>query len=339
MIEIGSEFMENSYKTGINKYVSLVPFPKRYVLSGRTGLHLVAEELLHRSISSIALPAYCCGAMVAPFYNAGVEIEFYDNPVVPKSDAVLIMDYFGFIFDSSLSFANKCRTVGKTIVIDATQTAFSKSEIYNNADFVIVSYRKWFDCLCAAVYSKNGFSVNEYHKNATRYIEAWREAARQKRKYLVTEKGNKPLFLSLYSQANAILAKDYIGYRASQSEIERFENVDSDFIRIKRRKNAQVLIKALSKKTNLLFEEMKTEDCPLHIPVLIPEKERLWIRERLTENGIYCPCHWPIDKNYPYKKTIYHQEELSLICDQRYSEDEIAIEANTLIDILENEKR
>jgi len=339
MIEIGSEFMMDSYKIGINKYKSLANFSKRYVLSGRTGLYLVAEELLVRSISSIALPAYCCGSMVAPFYHAGFEIEFYDEPVIPKAEAILIMDYFGFISDHSLVLAEECRLKGKAIIVDATQTAFSMSEIYSKADFIVASYRKWFDCLCAAVYSKNGFLVSEYNKEAVKYTEVWREASREKSKYVVSGKGNKQYFLNRYSQANAILAKDYMRYRATQSEIDRFENVDSDFIRIKRRENASILINALSERVKLPYTVIQKEDCPLHVPVLIQEKKRPWIRKKLIENGIYCPCHWPIDENYPYKKTIYHMEELSLICDQRYSTKMITEEAKVVIDILKTEKR
>ncbi len=339
MIEIGSEFMMDSYKTGINQYKSLVNYPKRYVLSGRTGLYLVAEELLLRSISSIALPAYCCGSMVAPFYHAGLEIEFYNEAVIPRAEAILIMDYFGFISDHSLSLAEKCRLKGKTIIVDATQTAFSRSEIYNKADFIVASYRKWFDCLCAAVYSQHGFSVKEYNKEAVKYIEVWREAARQKREYVTTGKGNKQTFLNLYSKANEMLAKDYMGYSATQSEVECFEKVDSDFLRMKRRENAFILINALSERVNLPYTVIREEDCPLHVPVLLPEDERLGIRKKLIENGIYCPCHWPIDEEYPYEKTSYHAEELSLICDQRYTKEIIAEEAKKIIDIIEIEER
>lgn len=338
-MEIGSEFMTDSYKRGTNKYLSLVNYPKRYVLSGRTGLYLVAKELLVRSISSIALPAYCCGSMVAPFFRAGMEIEFYSEAAIPKAEAILAMDYFGFISDHSLDFADKCHLNGKTIIVDATQTAFSRSEIYNKADYIVASYRKWFDCLCAAVYSKHGFSIEEYNKEAVKYIEVWREAARQKRNYIATGKGNKQSFLNLYSQANKILSEDYMGYSATQSEIERFENVDSDFLRMKRRENAVILINALSERLTLPYTVIQEEDCPLHVPVLIPESERSHIRKKLIENGIYCPCHWPIDEKYPYQKTTYHVEELSLICDQRYTKELIAEEARKIIDIIEIAER
>lgn len=130
-----------------------------------------------------------------------------------------------------------------------------------------------------------------------------------------------------------------MGYSATQSEIERFENVDSDFLRMKRRENAVILINALSERLTLPYTVIQEEDCPLHVPVLIPESERSHIRKKLIENGIYCPCHWPIDEKYPYQKTTYHVEELSLICDQRYTKELIAEEARKIIDIIEIAER
>lgn len=45
------------------------------------------------------------------------------------------------------------------MIVDATQTAFSRLATYPLADYIFVSYRKWTDCLCAAVYAKKGFSI------------------------------------------------------------------------------------------------------------------------------------------------------------------------------------
>lgn len=45
----------------------------------------------------------------------------------------------------------------KILIVDATQTAFSRLATYPLADYIFVSYRKWTDCLCAAVYAKKDF--------------------------------------------------------------------------------------------------------------------------------------------------------------------------------------
>lgn len=327
MNEIGSEFMMNSSFTGNNEFISLADYPKRYVLSGRTGLYLIAEELSVLAISSIALPAYCCGSMIAPFVDHGFSVSFYDEKKLFTEESVLIMDYFGFVSDETARVAEKCKAQGIKIIVDATQTAFSRSKAYDFADYIVVSYRKWFDCLCTAVYSREGFKTPEYEKEATAYLALWREAAIKKRYYIDNGIGEKQSFLNLYSKANSMLEDDYIGYKASQKEIERLENVDSNFIMQKRRSNALILLNDLKGIIDFLFDDLNEDDCPLHVPVLLPPNKRAQIRSELIQKSIYCPCHWPIDKKYPYEKTALHDEELSLICDQRYTEEDMKREA------------
>lgn len=335
--EIGSEFMLGSWRKGKNEYCYLANYPKRYVLSGRTGLYLIAQELKHHNILSVALPAYCCGSMVAPFTDAELEVSFYSRESIPLTGAVLVMDYFGFLDERTVVFAEKCQEAGLKVIVDATQTAFSRSRAYDYADYIVVSYRKWLDCLCAAVYSQKGFMTPEYASEKNDYVETWRNAAKKKRDYLVNGKGDKQNFLDMYAQANHMLATDYIGYRACDSEIEKFENCDSQYIRDTRRKNASVLINGLSAKIDLMIGHLSEEDCPLHVPVLFDFETRARIRKLLINESIYCPCHWPIDEQFPYQRTIYHDTELSLICDQRYSVEDMVREVEAIINGLNKE--
>ena len=70
MVEIGSEFQLYSSKSGINEYetLGLNSWESRYMLSGRTALAYVADELLSlRNNKKIALPAYSCVSMVYKF--------------------------------------------------------------------------------------------------------------------------------------------------------------------------------------------------------------------------------------------------------------------------------
>lgn len=331
MMEIGSEFTMGAFKIGKNGYCALTDSPKRYVLSGRTGLYLIAQELKTVEINSVSLPAYCCGSIVAPFIDAQFKVLFYSGADIPGSEAILIMDYFGFIKEETLELVHKCKKAGLKVIVDATQTAFSRSNTYDYADFIVVSYRKWLDCLCAAVYSKSGFNTPEYTKENKAYVETWRLAAQKKKQYLNTGLGNKQEFLDLYSKANEMLANDYIGYKASVSEINIMENVDSSYIRNSRRDNAKILIQGLAGRVNLMFNKMADEDCPLHVPILLSSEQRTEIRKLLIEEKIYCPCHWPVDEKYPYQRTALHDEEMSLICDQRYTTDDIAIEVEAIL--------
>lgn len=340
MYEIGSEFHENSSNNGENKYIDLVGIEKRYVLSGRTAIAYIIKDILTRSeFKKVALPEYCCASMIEPFVFKGVEIIFYGiysnyEEIFENADVVLVMDYFGYGSESTLKFAELCKSKRKILVVDATQTAFSRLKTYQLADYVLVSYRKWTDCLCAAVYSRNGFLIDAPEKKNDVYVASWRSAATMKRKYLLYGSESKVAFLDLYRNANKLLWESYEDSIAPKEEIERFESIDSDYLRYRRRANAMILIKAIIKNSKgressarLMYENLGEEDCPLFVPIFVNAAIRDKIQKQLIDAGCFCPIHWPIDLKYPYVRAEYYDREISLICDQRYGEKEIMWEA------------
>ena len=58
-------------------------------------------------------------------------------------------------------------------------------------------------------------------------------------------------------------------------------------------------------------------DCPLFVPIVV-SKNRNKVRQKLIEHKIYCPVHWP-HPNVACESNLYDLE-LSLVCDQRYTE-------------------
>lgn len=333
MFEIGSDFSEGSTKSGTNRYINLIDSEKRYVLSGRTAItHIVEDILSYSKFRRVALPEYCCASMIIPFYSKGIEVLFYSShskyeELFDNVEAVLVMDYFGIESDYTLKIAKTCKIKDKLLIVDATQTAFSRLETYNWADYILVSYRKWTDCLCAAVYSKRGFVIKSPKQSNDEYIKSWRKASNMKKEYLLYNQGTKIEFLKLYKIANRLLSEKYNECVAPSNEIEKFETIDSDYLRMSRRSNAAVLMRKIREiiypKRNdiqFMYKRMNKEDCPLFVPILIEAKRRDEIRQRLIDRTIYCPVHWPIDRRYPYTETRFHENEISLICDQRYDE-------------------
>ena len=72
----------------------------------------------------------------------------------------------------------------------------------------------------------------------------------------------------------------------------------------------------------LIFREMKDTDCPMFVPIFVPDGKRDELRRYLIRNEIYCPVHWPVSEYHVLDektKEIY-DNELSLVCDQRYNE-------------------
>lgn len=346
MSEIGSEFMKNSSMIGNNGYIDLQDFKKRFVLSGRTGLDLISQEIREKTKAyRISVPSYCCGSMVAPFYNQRFDISFYDpfdleHTVLSESiQVVLIMDYFGFLSDKTFAFASKCKQLGNIVIVDATQTAFSRAKTYSLADYILVSCRKWTDCLGAVVYSRSKFFTRESIKDNTLCNSVWRKAAANKERYIRQKTGKKQEFLSQYAAANRILDEDYSGYRMRPEEIAVWQTVDSAYLRKKRRDNAAYLMKKIKTVSSnygvkLMFDDMGDEDCPMFVPILLEGNKRKTVRDELIKNNIYCPIHWPIDEKYPYEKTIFHEQELSLICDQRYSIEAMERQVGVLLQAL-----
>jgi hypothetical protein len=357
MREIGSEFQLDSAQIGINADLMSRHFPvTQYVLSGRTGLAVIADELIKRNAKTVALPAYSCSSMVYPFFDKGLSIVFYQMPesfeqtteselakaceVTETADAVLVMDYFGFIRDFAYQLALRSKNIGKAIIVDSTQTAFCNVSTYPLADYCVTSYRKWSDLLCAAVSAKEPFGINaDTFSVSKEYINLWRTAAEKKKNYLIcggSEEKNS--FLQLYSVANTRLTKEYIGCATDNEEIEKLHNVDSRQLVTRRRENAQYLINTLKALNNenlrLVFDRIEDGDCPLFVPILVDVDKKDSIRKNMAEKGIYCPAHWPIVANVPHYKTKYHSCEISLICDQRYTLADMEKEIKVLLNAI-----
>jgi hypothetical protein len=340
LVEIGSEYNLNSNKVGENEYFQISNYPNRWFLSGRTGLYCIGREISN-TVSEVMMPQYCCASMVAPFVAQGINVLFYNSfdlanvKMDESKQAILVMDYFGFLSDETLSFISRCKALGKIVIVDATQTAFSYSNAYDEADYIVVSYRKWLDCLCAVVYSKNGFGTDDCTNNNISYTTTWRKAAGLKTNYLKGMPVNKQDFLDLYANANHQLDSDYSDYKPEETELAVLANTDSAFLRKKRRQNAVFLIDEVKKLSldfdvGLMYDSVGDKDCPLFVPILVKEDKRGVIRQTLIKNDIYCPVHWPIDNRHPHCVTPYHKQELSLICDQRYGKDEMKKQVEVL---------
>lgn len=302
-------------------------------------------------LQRIALPAYCCSSMVYPLCNKGLSIVFYPMPksfeepmeseislvcdAIRDADAVLVMDYFGFVRTFALQVARSAHRLGKKIVLDVTQTAFSRLPTYSLADYVLVSYRKWPDLLCAIVYSKDKFSLSFSSVTYDEYVHDWRKAATLKKQYLNQEISDKAEFLQLYDRANSLLAENYKGFTATNDDIAQLNSIHTKSLINQRRNNAHHLIDTIKSlnlpNVQLMFDHLGDNDCPLFVPILVNEQSRDAIRRRLIDKSIYCPAHWPIDETYPYYQTQYHNCEISLICDQRYDIEDMNREIEELI--------
>ncbi len=317
MKEIGSEFWEQYNPVCIENKSN-----EAYLLSGRTALRFIIDDIcITRKVRKVMLPSYCCESMIQPFIQLGIEVMFYEvNSEKIKysydndSDAILLIDFFGYKIAENSVIAKKEKEAGKIVIYDATHKLDGNNEVERYADYSFCSYRKWFYCNYAKAIKHNGIFNNQKLMSNNCYIKKRDEAAQKKKKYLVVNPSEKENFLAEFRAAEQILEEEYIGYAGVPVEFDLSE------ITAKRRENASYLVDELKEieQIRLWRENILTDDTPMFVPILLKETVRNDLRKALINESIYCPVHWPKSKYHEDVNELYDME-LSLVCDQRYS--------------------
>jgi len=319
MKEIGSEFwLEWTKSKGITQDNCA------YLLSGRTALDFIIKDIkTQRRFISVMLPSYCCESMIEPFERNGVEVQFYkvseegiDYSFSKTCDTVLLLDFFGYEMPENKKIAQIERDAGNIIIYDSTHKL-------NGAciptDYTFYSYRKWFYCNFATVQKTDGsFNIPMPTRLNNYYCDTRDIAAKLKADFIAGADIDKQEFLRLFSIAEAVLDYDYVDYAGMPVD------VDVETIITARRRNAQHLIDKLQDVPGIKLWRpvINSDDTPLFVPILVKDGRRDALKRYLINHSIYCPVHWPPSSRHGEYKDLY-DEELSLICDQRYSIEDV----------------
>lgn len=315
MAEIGSEFWSVPVAEAGN---GLIPDSAQWYISGRSALQAVIEAL--HGVHSVAVPAWCCDTMVKPFVDAGLEVRFYPvywrNGLVqePRLDcgALFLMDYFGY--------SGQCPEIGNypgAVIRDVTHSILSST--YSNADYSFGSLRKWCGVWTGGyAWTGDGRRLKAGNEEGRAYATLRQQAMLQKDEYIRGVRSDKG-YLSMFAEAEAQLEDAGI-VAAADRDVRAARRLDVGYIKDRRRKNAAVLREAFPDR--LIFPRMKETDCPLFVPVLVPDGRRDALRRYLIRHEIYCPVHWPVSEYHRLdgETEKLYQNELSLVCDQRYTE-------------------
>lgn len=321
--EIGSEFHRTPMETG-----SGLSFPGTgaLVFSGRTAIETVLKQipLARKAI----LPSYCCESMLEPFLKAGVAVSFYpveyrdglqvELRIPGDADILLWCNYFGF--RTPMPDVSAFRARGGVVIEDITHSLLSDVPCSTQADYYVASVRKWAPVLCGGYCAAANGRLHDVPQALPpeEFLQEKRGAMEQKAAYLERpDESEKARFLARFGESNHWLAENYTALAIDPWSAEWIRKADVQAQREARRRNARVLYEGLQGKIPFLFRE-KEMDCPLFVPV-VPEN-RNEVRQRLTANGIYCPVHWPRPQGC---QSGLYETELSLICDQRYSEQDM----------------
>lgn len=352
MREIGSNFCSVECT---EKKLDVLLNNLRFSFSGRTSLLQVIDDIIEdRQASSACLPSYCCDSMIQPFVDRNFEkIDFYDvylenNKIVidlntvTDADIIMTMNYFGM----ETKRTKECEGLIKaehptaTIIKDITHSVFFDEKQGECAEYLFGSLRKWTGFADGAIaVKKNPWNLVQYTKDNTEHLNLVKKAQSQKKDYLINGNGEKSEYLDLFAKAEKLLEHEYEAYAMSNHSYDLMKNLDTVFIRRNRRKNFEILLSAkdimLEKGIIPLFDRLEQEEVPLFFPVLLKDKEKRSIfRKYLISNNVFCPIHWPTSGLHKLnsRSLELYDRELSLVCDQRYTENEM----RQIIKLIEN---
>ena len=305
MKEIGSEFwkIESEFlsKKGDLKFFEDLGIDVKYLMSGRTAIDYVLNDI-EDNIKLVYMPDYCCNSMVQPFVDNGYSVEYYKVDLINKKyyidDQVNCsiffgMSYFGYENSNMDNYIKKFKKRNIVVLEDITHRLFCQNNYCKESDYLIASLRKWLP-----IYT--GANINIDCKN---------------------------VFLDLFNISNKLIT-DYKNRKMDEESLEILKNIDIDDITKKRICNTKIIQENFIDYNNIrLLYNYKDGDCPLFVPII--SKSRDNIRKKLIKNNIYCPIHWP---NFNYSNNEIYTNELSLICDQRYNEEDMKKEIKIIFE-------
>lgn len=328
--EIGSEFWDVHISCKKN---NLFPEFTNWFLSGRSALKSIISEL--EGCHTVSMPSWCCDSMIKPFIDAGFSVNFYpvywDRGLIQEvdynSDVLFLMDYFGYSSNSL-----KMNSYQGVIIRDITHSLFSTT--YSDAHYYFGSLRKWCGVWTGGyAWTCDGHKLGIGVPDDSEFINLRTQAMKMKKEYVEGLNDDKK-YLNVFEQAEKCLETVEVS-PAAERDMFLGQHLDVELIRNRRRANADVLRSAFS--DWLIISELKTTDTPMFVPVLVPNGKRNSLRYHLISNGIYCPIHWPISEFHKLNKNTadIFQNEISLVCDQRYNEEDMVRMVKVIRDYLE----
>ena len=309
---------------------NIFPNSTEWFLSGRSALRAILADIQTKRCAVKAyLPSWCCDSMIIPFLEAGFSVSFYpvflkkgalvcELPQTKPNDVLLLLDYFGY---ASLDAPTSLPCI---VIRDLTHSVFSKNR--SDANYYFGSLRKW------SGFTTGGFAWGIAQHNATpideQYVLLRKKAMQQKASYIAGH-SDKKNYLSIFAEAEMRLETNAV-YGSDTDDIKAARFLDVDFIKTKRRQNASFLLEAFS--DIAVFPCLGADDCPLFVPILLPNESRDALRRHLISQEIYCPIHWPVSPYHELNDTTaaLYAEELSLVCDQRYDEEDMTRMINAI---------
>lgn len=270
----------------------------------------------------VLVPDYLCPSIINTIRNCGWEYEFYHvedinchisfDKTIIKTNVVLLINYFGICnFDEEIEKIRE-QIEDAIIILDQVQAFYDFGKV-KGVNYEFVSYRKWFPCPDGAKIIKNNevyFNRCELSPNEFASYKIAGNTLKSCKPYIDDE-----LILDLLEKGENKLDENYMACCSDFSR-ERIPLFDYKHIAETRRKNARMLHEALEELG--IVHGYNEKGVPLFIPILVKNRDE--VRKRMFSSSIFTPVHWPIISSEISGINVLYEEELSLICDQRYDE-------------------
>ena len=334
--EIGSYFWMDGTENPKSEIV--VPWlpsvsDSSFTFSGRNAIDIALRDILNNhKIDKVFVPSYSCVSMLQAFVDRGFDVVFYDVSFdnnrftykLPRADehsVVLIMSYFGLNSETEQKAVREIHRKGAIIIEDITHSLLRKQPCSEESDYLVASLRKWFAIPTGGwVGKKNGELSEKPFMDSNHAVEEKINGMREKYDYLTGKISSKENFLQVQAKFDNDLIHVDRMLKIDDTSFGIIGDTDIRFVTERRKKNAEVLMNGLE---DLNGAVLKLPDCnmeedtPLFLPVFMKTEDRDSLRKYLIDLGIYCPVHWP---EIMGASAGVRKNELSLICDQRYSE-------------------
>lgn len=326
---IGGEFELINEKRNINN----LSLNKDYIYSsGRDALYNILIYLKTTGIKHhIFLPDYICDSVYNTCFMAGFEYSFYPiNEDLTTSSkkikesltkgVILFVNYFGIIDNQQAISQIKKDFPDITIILDNVQAAY-KMEEKTEADFCFTSLRKSFPLPDGAIVKTNGAKLKQY--NQTAKFSEYKIAASFLKRHRKSGYYSDDLYLELYQKGEKLINTD-INKAPSKFTIEKWQNIDIERFGLLRKRNTKVILEGLSELGISPITHIHEDDIPLFIPITVNDRDKL--RRTMFAQNIFLPIHWPINDEMRNKMphgSYFSDHELSIIVDQRYTEDDM----------------
>lgn len=317
--------------------------------SGRGALRSILRYI---GKETILLPCHICQSVIQACVQESYTVSFYSLFVndeiefdslqakLANVEVLLFLNYFGFSFpnESLLRIRRICDAEGIIVIEDTTHSFLSNP--LSIGDYAFSSLRKWIGIPDGAIaYNKEQeFPIADYPRD-DKFSQLRCIGMMQRKAYLSGTITDSMVHRTSLARAEEYLDKDTEIYAISSFSESLMRRTDFRLITEKRRSNYRILYSLLTKENiEIVTPELTDTDCPLFL--VVGSQRRNDLRLYLSQHGIYCPIHWPIENEQLLndKKLIKGVSRiLSIPIDQRYGEEEMSYIADKIHEFVMSE--